>query len=79
VSWTEEILGCGQMPNFITLFVTYVKSQHKRMEKTTLQEASYFVLFKDYYEVKRGKTCSTFRRDKNVYKIQKEELSVTTL
>jgi hypothetical protein len=55
------------MLNFVMLSTACTKSQHKRMEKTTSQEASYFVHFTDYYEVIRGKTCSMFRRD--AYKI----------
>jgi hypothetical protein len=51
--------------NFVTLSIECLRSQHERMEKPTLQEAPYFVLFADCYEVRRGKACtsSMVRRD----------------
>jgi hypothetical protein len=48
-------MDAAKMLNFVTLSIACKKSQHKRLEKPTLQEASYFVLFTDYFEVIRGK------------------------
>jgi hypothetical protein len=62
-SWIEK------MANFVTLFIGYMNSQHKRMEKNTRQLTSGFLLFTKYHEVRRARHVARLGEMRSAYKI----------